>query len=350
MGEGLTSKVYKAERADSEGYYKHTVAIKILKSRKNLSALQDEIKTLMSVTSSGVPKVYGWENFGSGSALIMEWIEGISLKDLARHAEFTLREIHYITDEAYRTLRDLKKSGVCHGDISPSNIMIEKSGRVRLIDFGVNLSLDQKLGSPRYFAPEIWSGEDPNIWSDFFSLGLIEVELRNGSMFHDEARDLKAASVEAAKRNSQLLCENASDRKWTCHEDLTDEELCEFQEKIEQAICRRESPQMSTFIQKRKSSMKGKFLKFAWALIFLLFGIISDASLFLPKGTVHIRTQSWYFIWMNSIPIGYTPVESYSLPAGHYKMEYASSKKSGVLEFQIKSGEIKNIDDSAFVD
>ena len=89
----------------------------------------------------------------------------------------------YIMRNVLRGLAVLHDNGFVHGDIKPTNIMIDIRGTVKLVDFGraarIGEHVNILLGSPLYMAPEIHRREPGIIQSDIFSAGLVGLELLN---------------------------------------------------------------------------------------------------------------------------------------------------------------------------
>jgi len=91
----------------------------------------------------------------------------------------------YITRMMLRGLEALNAMGFMHCDIKPGNIMIDRLGYVKLIDFGRAVCIGEKsswlLGTPVYMAPEIHGRQSPLVQSDIFSAGLVCLEMLRGS-------------------------------------------------------------------------------------------------------------------------------------------------------------------------
>jgi serine/threonine protein kinase len=181
VGEGLNAEVYRAFRIDSRGFSRQMVALKILKSRNAVSYLRREFETLAKVNSPYCVKVLAWENLASGCALALEWIDGVTLFELAEHSDFSSDLIPEIVAQIQAGLRDLQCSGLFHGDLHPGNVLIDQNGSVRMVDFA-SLPPDQGIlqGAPAYLAPELWMGQPASMASDLFALGLIDNDLRHG--------------------------------------------------------------------------------------------------------------------------------------------------------------------------
>lgn len=88
-----------------------------------------------------------------------------------------------------RGLERLHEMGFLHYDVKPANIMIDRLGNVRLIDFGRAVKTGEKLsfllGSPRYMSPEAHRREPAGIQSDLYSLGLVGIEMLSGERISD---------------------------------------------------------------------------------------------------------------------------------------------------------------------
>ena len=122
--------------------------------------------------------------------LVMELVEGESLDGLLRRGALTLaRKLEVIRDVAL-ALSHAHSHGVIHRDVKPSNVMIDRGGRARLMDFGLARSLGdhtltatgQVLGTPLYMAPEQASGEREThgAAADVYSLGAVLYEMLAG--------------------------------------------------------------------------------------------------------------------------------------------------------------------------
>lgn len=148
--------------------------------------------------------------------LVTEWVEGLDLKDylarLAAHgytAPWPL--IGAIAVEVLRALDaahsrrngDGKPAPILHRDVTPTNILIDLSGVVKLIDFGMALSMDRDRitrpdivkGKLSYLAPEIMLGAEPTPQSDLFGLGVVLWEAFAGERLFDAATDIEVVQL-----------------------------------------------------------------------------------------------------------------------------------------------------------
>jgi serine/threonine protein kinase len=90
----------------------------------------------------------------------------------------------YMLRGALRGLERLHEDGFLHSDVKPGNVMVDRTGVVKLVDFGRAVRIGEQqaflLGSPLYMAPESHRREPPGIASDLYSLGLVALELLRG--------------------------------------------------------------------------------------------------------------------------------------------------------------------------
>lgn len=125
---------------------------------------------------------------------LTEHVEGETLADwMNRNPRPGLDEVRGILDQIARGLRAFHRNDILHQDLKPGNIMIDRSGTVKIIDFGsVRVAgleelrgpdaLPALLGTRDYAAPEYLRGEPPTPRSDQYSLGVIAYEMLTGSL------------------------------------------------------------------------------------------------------------------------------------------------------------------------
>jgi serine/threonine protein kinase len=131
----------------------------------------------------------GW--VGATPYLAMEYVPGPNLKTLLRRqgplAEATALRL---TSQVAAALAASHDQGVIHGDVKPSNILLDAGGNVKLIDFGIaHLTRGPALrdsrevfGSPPYLAPEQAQGAPAGERTDLYSLGMVLYELLTGQV------------------------------------------------------------------------------------------------------------------------------------------------------------------------
>jgi len=108
----------------------------------------------------------------------------------------------YILRQVLRGLETLHEMGFIHSDVKPANIMIDRLGYVKLIDYGRAMLADEKitilLGTPVYMAPEAHEERVARTYSDIYSLGLVGLEMLRGErLFPPEDPKSEAELLEA---------------------------------------------------------------------------------------------------------------------------------------------------------
>ena len=178
IGEGLSANVFRGVREDSRGFVQQHVAVKITKSAGEAGCLRREFETLLQVQSPHLVRVFAWDDHGDQSMLSMEYIDGVALSQLVSSCLLDERGVEEIITQVQEGLRALAAKNLEHGDLSPGNILIDRQGVVKLIDFA-NPERGSGIahGTPPYMAPEVWSGEAPTIKSDLFALALLQHDL-----------------------------------------------------------------------------------------------------------------------------------------------------------------------------
>ena len=122
--------------------------------------------------------------------MAMEFLNGEDLKEYCRRGSLLpLRKVLYIIAEAALALDYAHQQGVIHRDIKPGNIMLLKSGKIKVTDFGIAKAVSTSqtksgiiLGTPNYMSPEQINGDELDGRSDIFSLGVVFYELLTGRL------------------------------------------------------------------------------------------------------------------------------------------------------------------------
>ena len=122
--------------------------------------------------------------------IVMEYVEGVTLRDIV-HTEGPMpskRAIEVIAD-ACQALNFSHQHGIIHRDVKPANIMISKTGAVKVMDFGIARALSDAnsvtqtaavIGTAQYLSPEQARGEKVDARSDVYSLGCVLYEILTG--------------------------------------------------------------------------------------------------------------------------------------------------------------------------
>jgi serine/threonine protein kinase len=154
------------------------------KLREAFTQFRTEARILMRLTHQNLPKVYDYFSIGDRHYIIMEYVRGKTLEEilLARRGKPVgeqlalswalqiCKTMHFLTVQ--------KPRPIVFRDLKPSNIMIDRQGRVKLIDFGIARFFKEDkredtyiYGTPGYAAPEQYGTGQTDVRSDIFSLG-----------------------------------------------------------------------------------------------------------------------------------------------------------------------------------
>src|SRR5213079_2656438 len=123
--------------------------------------------------------------------IVMEYVDGRTLRDLLRDDRRLLPERALeITDGVLRALEYSHRSGIVHRDIKPGNVMLTRSGQVKVMDFGIARAVSdtqatmtqtaQVIGTAQYLSPEQARGERVDSRSDLYSTGCLLYEMLTG--------------------------------------------------------------------------------------------------------------------------------------------------------------------------
>ena len=153
-------------------------------------AYQTEIIAAGRLTHPNIVTVYDAGQFEDLNYLVMEVVEGKSLKEYGKGK--TLLPVHEalrVVAECCIALDYSHRQGILHRDIKPANIMLADDGVVKLLDFGIAVGLREDgglkrkgptLGTPNYMSPEQILGKELGSPSDFYSLATVLFELLTG--------------------------------------------------------------------------------------------------------------------------------------------------------------------------
>ena len=126
----------------------------------------------------------------SGSYIVMEHVDGRSLRDLLRAGELTRETSIRCQFGLLAALEASHRAGIVHLDIKPANVMVTASGAVKLVDFGIARAsgdptvtvthIHEFLGTPAYLSPEQARGDTTDARSDLYSAGCLLFEMLTG--------------------------------------------------------------------------------------------------------------------------------------------------------------------------
>jgi predicted Ser/Thr protein kinase len=188
IGRGGMGEVYLAHRAQAD--FTQQVALKLMRPEAIGRQVQfeNERRVLAGLDHPGIARLIDGGVAADGRPyMAMEYVEGVDLITYARQHALGLgarlelfRQVCEAVEFAHRNL-------LVHRDLKPANILVDGSGRARLLDFGIARLLDegglstQSLLTPEYAAPEQFEGAAITLSTDVFALGVVLYELLAGS-------------------------------------------------------------------------------------------------------------------------------------------------------------------------
>ena len=139
-----------------------------------------EARSAAALNHPNAVAVYDVVDHEGAPWLVMEYVEGETLADvIAREGSLDPRRVAAIGSQLASALSRAHERGIVHRDIKPGNVLMDRSGRPKISDFGIARGLgDEALtqtgfvtGTPGYLSPELALGEDPDAASDVWALG-----------------------------------------------------------------------------------------------------------------------------------------------------------------------------------
>ena len=143
IGEGGMGEVYRARDTKLD----RDVAIKILPEAfahdaDRLARFQREAKTLASLNHPNIAAIYGLEESGGVTALVMELVEGEDLSQRIARGAIPVDEALPIAKQIAEALEAAHEQGIIHRDLKPANIKVRPDGTVKVLDFGLAKAIE----------------------------------------------------------------------------------------------------------------------------------------------------------------------------------------------------------------
>ncbi len=194
VGKGGVGCIYKVH----DNVLDEDVALKTLlpnyaRDKVIVDRFLNEARIARKLTHSNIVRVHDIGSTGTSAYISMEYLQGETLRHLLDRMKpgehIPLMQVLRITDELCRALEYAHQFTV-HRDIKPDNVMLEKSGRVKLMDFGISKLMDNVqltgaamiMGTPYYMSPEqLRDSHDVDARADIFSVGVVLYEMLTGN-------------------------------------------------------------------------------------------------------------------------------------------------------------------------
>ncbi len=189
VGRGGMGIVYRARDRETD----EVVAIKVLRPEiaqdsSMMQRFKNELRLARKITHKNVCRIYDFHRTGSSAYITMELIEGESLRQMLNvGGAMPLERGIDLARQICAALREAESQGVVHRDLKPENVMLDQSGTIKIMDFGIARSVNPGntltgavLGTPAYMAPEQAEGKRVDHRADIYALGLVMYEMFTG--------------------------------------------------------------------------------------------------------------------------------------------------------------------------
>jgi serine/threonine protein kinase/tetratricopeptide (TPR) repeat protein len=210
LGRGGMGRVFKAlDREVSEA-----VALKVLVpafslDERMIERFRNELKLARRISHKNVCRIFDLGNSEGTYFITMEYIPGDNLKSIIQMmGPLGPARALAVAGQVCDGLAEAHRLGVVHRDLKSSNIMIDREGSARIMDFGIARTAETKgitdqgtlVGTPEYMAPEQVEGKDVDRRADIYSLGIILFEMMTGRVPFEGNTPLSVALKQKTER------------------------------------------------------------------------------------------------------------------------------------------------------
>ncbi len=187
LGKGGMGKIYRVE----DKKIKEEVALKLIKpeiasDKKTIKRFSNELKMSRKIAHRNVCRMFDLGEEKGVNYITMEYVVGEDLKGMiGMMGQLSAGKAISVAKQVCEGLAEAHRLGVVHRDLKPQNIMIDREGNARIMDFGIARSLKAEgltgvgvmIGTPEYVSPEQAEGKETDQRSDIYSLGVVLYEM-----------------------------------------------------------------------------------------------------------------------------------------------------------------------------
>ena len=199
---GGMAEIFLAKSVSIQGMEKHVAIKRVLpsltKNQKFIEMFLDEARLSIVLNHANIVQVFDVSQSGGTYFIVMEYVDGFNVRHLFQRASeigqrIPVAAVAYILIEVCKglehahTKRDLegKHLRIVHRDLSPPNILVSRSGEVKITDFGLAKATSQLTrtdpgvvkGKYSYLSPEVTEGKQADLRTDIFAAGIVSWEL-----------------------------------------------------------------------------------------------------------------------------------------------------------------------------
>lgn len=192
LGKGGMGRVYKVFDAE----VREKLALKLIKPEiardaASIERFRDELKLARTISHRNICRMHDLGREQNTYYITMEYVSGEDLKSLIhRIGALPIAKAVSIARQVCDGLEEAHRVGVVHRDLKPQNIMIDREGNARIMDFGLARTVKRRrtsgaralIGTPAYMAPEQVDGKEAGPQSDLYSLGIVLFEMLTGRL------------------------------------------------------------------------------------------------------------------------------------------------------------------------
>ncbi len=192
LGCGGMGEVYRVEDTKA----KEEIALKLIKPEiateiKTIERFRNELTIARKIAHRNVCKMFDLGEEKGTYYITMEYVPGEDLKSFIRRSKrLSIPSAISIAKQVCNGLAEAHRLEIVHRDLKPNNIMIDRAGSAKIMDFGIARSLVAKemtstgmmIGTPEYMSPEQAEGQEVEQRSDIYALGITLYEMVTGSV------------------------------------------------------------------------------------------------------------------------------------------------------------------------
>ncbi len=189
VGQGGMGIVYRVRDRETD----EVLALKVLKpdiarDQRMMDRFKNELRLAHKITHKNVCRTYDFTPTAASPYITMEFVDGESLRQmLNRSGALSVPQAVHVMREVCAGMSEAHAQGIVHRDLKPENLMLDDSGAVKIMDFGVARSVESGstmtaalVGTPAYMSPEQALGSKVDYRTDIYALGLILYEMLTG--------------------------------------------------------------------------------------------------------------------------------------------------------------------------